>query len=80
MSKIVEMIENLKKYYPDAKCSLDFDTPFQLLVAVVLSAQCTDERVNKVTPDLFKKYGTPESFANADINDLEKLIHSCRFL
>ena len=61
--------EILKKYYPDAKCSLDFNTPFELLVATMLSAQCTDERVNKTTPAIFSKYSTPEDFANIDINE-----------
>ena len=75
----VEIIENLKEMYPDAKCSLDFTTPFEMLVAVCLSAQCTDDRVNKVTPNLFKVYRTPEDFANCDLKNLEKLIHSCGF-
>lgn len=79
MNKIVEMIEKLKEYYPDAKCSLNFTTPFELLVAVVLSAQCTDERVNKITPELFKKYNTPKAFVNIDIKELERLIHSAGF-
>lgn len=76
---VIEVIEKLKEYYPDATCSLDFETPFQMLVAVMLSAQCTDERVNIVTKELFKKYGTPESMAKVDIKELEKLIHSCGF-
>ena len=75
----IEIIKILKESYPDAKCSLDFSTPFEMLVAVCLSAQCTDERVNQVTPTLFKKYDTPEDFKNADINEVEKLIHSCGF-
>ena len=75
----VKIIEVLKEYYPDCTCSLDFGTPFQLLVAVMLSAQCTDERVNKVTPGLFKKYGTPEAVCKMDIKELEKIIHSCGF-
>ena len=75
----IEVIEILKKTYPDAKCSLDFNTPFELLVSVVLSAQCTDERVNKTTPNIFKKYSTPQDFANADLNELEKLIYPCGF-
>lgn len=75
----VEMIEILKKTYPDAKCSLDFTTPFEMLVAVMLSAQCTDERVNKVTPSIFKDYSTPSDFANMDIAKLEELIHPCGF-
>lgn len=74
-----EMIEILRKTYPDAKCSLDFTTPFQMVVAVMLSAQCTDERVNKVTPTLFEKCKTIEDFANIDIKELESLVHSCGF-
>ena len=77
--KVIELIENLKKFYPDATCSLDFKTPFQLVVAVMLSAQCTDERVNKTTPDLFKNYGTPEAIYNMDIEELERIIHPCGF-
>ena len=69
----------LKKAYPDATCSLDFTTPFELVVAVMLSAQCTDERVNKVTPTLFKRCKTIDDFANIDIKELENLIHSCGF-
>lgn len=76
---IVELIETLKSIYPDAKCSLDFSTPFELVVAVMLSAQCTDERVNKTTPTIFAKYSTPQDFANIDINELEELIHPCGF-
>ena len=75
----IRIIENLKKAYPDATCSLDFKTPFQMLIAVMLSAQCTDERVNKVTPELFEKYGTAELMAKASQNDIEKIIHSCGF-
>ena len=75
----IEIIKKLKEMYPDAKCSLDFNTPFEMLVAVCLSAQCTDDRVNKVTPELFKVYDTPEDFANCDLENLEALIHSCGF-
>ena len=74
-----ELIECLKKAYPDATCSLDFTTPFELVVAVMLSAQCTDERVNKTTPALFQECKTIENFANIDIKKLEKLIHPCGF-
>ncbi len=74
-----ELVEILKKTYPDAKCSLDFNTPFEMLVAVMLSAQCTDERVNKTTPGIFAKYSTPKDFAEIDINTLEELIHPCGF-
>ena len=75
----INLIEILKNTYPDAKCSLDFKTPFQMVVAVMLSAQCTDERVNKTTPELFNKCKTIEDFANIDIQDLEKIIHPCGF-
>ena len=76
----IELLYNaLKKAYPDATCSLDFETPFQLVVAVMLSAQCTDERVNKVTPALFKRCKTIDDFATIDIEELENLIHSCGF-
>ncbi|MDD5208371.1 MAG: endonuclease III [Elusimicrobiales bacterium] len=69
----------LKKAYPDADCSLDHKNPFQLLAATILSAQCTDERVNRVTPALFKKYPGPAEMAEAPLPDLEKLVHSTGF-
>lgn len=72
-------VEALKKEYPDAICSLVADDPFQLLVATRLSAQCTDARVNLVTPALFEKYKTIEAFADADVEDVAELIHSCGF-
>ena len=75
----VKMIEILKQTYPDATCSLDFETPFQAVVAVILSAQCTDERVNKTTPALFEKCKTVEDFANIEIKELEDFIHPCGF-
>ena len=75
----IKMVEILKQTYPDATCSLDFETPFQAVVAVILSAQCTDERVNKTTPALFKKCKTVEDFANIDIKELEDFIHPCGF-
>ena len=78
-SEIKDFINCLKKAYPDATCSLDFETPFQLVVSVMLSAQCTDERVNKTTPELFKKCKTIEDFANIDIKELEAIIHPCGF-
>lgn len=77
--EIEKIIKLLKKMHPDAKCSLDFTTPFELVIAVMLSAQCTDERVNKITPNLFSKYNKPEDFINIDIKILENLIHSCGF-
>ena len=75
----LKIVENLKIAYPDATCSLDFSTPFELVVAVMLSAQCTDERVNKTTPQLFSRCKTIEDFANIDINELEDIIHPCGF-
>lgn len=76
---VIDMVNILKQTYPDAKCSLDFKEPFELVVAVMLSAQCTDERVNKTTPNIFNKYSTPSDFANIDIQELENLIHPCGF-
>lgn len=76
---VVEVIKKLKQAYPEATCSLDFETPFQLVIAVMLSAQCTDERVNKTTPALFEKCKTIEDFINIDINELEQIIHPCGF-
>ncbi len=69
----------LKKEYPLAECALKETNPFELLVAVRLSAQCTDARVNLVTPALFEKYRTLDDYINADINDIENIIHSCGF-
>lgn len=69
----------LKNQYPDATCSLDFTTPFELVVAVMLSAQCTDERVNKTTPELFARCQTIQDFATIDLSELEKIIHPCGF-
>ena len=75
----IELINILRETYPDATCSLDFTAPFELVVAVMLSAQCTDERVNKTTPQLFSECKTIEDFANIDIKELENLIHPCGF-
>ena len=77
--EVIDVLKILKEFYPDATCSLDFETPFQMVVAVMLSAQCTDERVNKTTPDLFKKYGTPEAISKMKLSELEKIIHPCGF-
>lgn len=74
-----EIVESLKNTYPDATCSLNFTTPFEAVVAVALSAQCTDERVNKVTPTLFERCKTVQDFADIDLKELETLIHSCGF-
>lgn len=69
----------LKKEYPDVKIALEFKTPFQLLIATILSAQCTDERVNIVTKELFKKYKTPKDFISVSQEELEKSIFSTGF-
>ena len=70
-------IDDLKVLYPEAKCSLNAKNPFELIVATRLSAQCTDARVNLVTPKLFEHFPTPEAMGNADIKDVEELIKSC---
>ena len=76
---VTNFVKTLKKAYPDATCSLDFKTPFQMVVAVMLSAQCTDARVNKTTPALFERCKTIQDFADIDIQELEDLIHPCGF-
>lgn len=70
-------LDVLEETYPDAKCELEHKSPFELLVATILSAQCTDVRVNKVTEEMFKKYNKPEDFANVDIKTLEGLVKEC---
>lgn len=77
--RTLNAIEVLKQLYPDAICSLDASNPFELLVAVRLSAQCTDARVNLVTPALFSKYKTLDDYANADIKDVEEIVKPCGF-
>ena len=79
MKNIKEIIKILKKEYPEAKIALRFENIWQLLVATILSAQCTDVRVNQVTPILFKKYKTVSNFAKAGLKELEKDIHSTGF-
>ncbi|HZN06636.1 MAG TPA: endonuclease III [Pyrinomonadaceae bacterium] len=74
-----DVIRRLKRAYPDAKCSLNHSNPFELLVATILSAQCTDERVNLVTADLFRKYRKPEDYLNVSPRELEKDIQSTGF-
>lgn len=73
------MYRVLTKHYPNVRCELDYQTPFQLLIATVLSAQCTDKRVNQTTPQLFKRFGTPKKMAAAEILDLEEIIHPLGF-
>ena len=77
--RAISAVEALKKEYPEAICSLNYTDEFQLLAATRLSAQCTDARVNIVTPALFEKYPTVEAFAEAEVADVEELIRSCGF-
>ncbi len=74
-----KVFDRLTKAYPEAKCSLDHGEPLELLIATILSAQCTDERVNKTTPALFKRFKTAKDFATAPQKELEKYIKSCGF-
>ena len=77
--KVTNIIEGLKALYPDALCALQYKKDYELMIAVRLSAQCTDTRVNMITPALFAAYPTLESFAQADIADVEELVRSCGF-
>ncbi len=77
--RIQKLERTLKKLYPKAVCALDYSNPWELLVAVILSAQCTDKKVNEVTPALFKKYPTFKHYLKADPKDFAKLIHSTGF-
>lgn len=77
--RAAEVRKILKSLYPQVKPQLDFGRPFELLVATMLSAQCTDRQVNRVTPALFQKYGSPQDFARASLPDIEALIHSTGF-
>ena len=78
-ARTAEIVSRLQTAYPDAKCSLDFGNAYELLVATILSAQCTDERVNMVTPALFRRYPTPEDLAAARPEELEEMIRSTGF-
>ena len=77
--KVRNIIDSLKMRYPDAICALHYEKDYELMIAVRLSAQCTDARVNLITPALFAAYPTLEDMANADIADVENYIHSCGF-
>ncbi|CDM94306.1 MAG: endonuclease III [Limnospira sp. PMC 1291.21] len=77
--RALEVLVRLKRLYPDAACTLNYETPLQLLVATILSAQCTDERVNQVTPALFKRFPDAFSLATADLQELETLVRSTGF-
>ncbi|MGH2410713.1 MAG: endonuclease III [Chloroflexota bacterium] len=78
-ARALTVVERLATAYPDSKCSLDFTSPFQLLVATILAAQCTDERVNMVTPALFARFPTPAAFAEAPLEEIETAIRSTGF-
>ena len=77
--KVQHIIATLKDRYPDAPCALHYKKDYELMIAVRLSAQCTDARVNLVTPELFATYPTLEAMAAADITNVERIIHSCGF-
>jgi len=78
-ANVAAILRGLRKLYPDARCELDHKNPLELLVATILSAQCTDRRVNLVTKTLFLKYRTAQDYARADIADLERLVRSTGF-
>ena len=77
--KVLSIIEILKELYPDPQCALRYEKDYELMIAVRLSAQCTDARVNLVTPALFAEYPTLDSLAEADVGRIEELVHSCGF-
>ena len=77
--RVTSILDGLEELYPDVDCELDRDTPFQLLCATILSAQCTDERVNRVTPVLFRRYPDARAMAEAELPDLEEVIRSTGF-
>ncbi|WP_441339442.1 endonuclease III [Oscillatoria sp. FACHB-1407] len=77
--RALEILVRLKRLYPDATCSLNYETPVQLLVATILSAQCTDERVNMVTPELFRRFPDAAALASAELSEIETLVRSTGF-
>jgi endonuclease-3 len=77
--RALEILRRVKQLYPDANCSLDYETPVQLLIATILSAQCTDERVNKVTPELFRRFPDAAAIAAAELDDIITLVKSTGF-
>ena len=78
-SQVNEIVARLLAEYPEANCTLDYEKPYELLFSVRLAAQCTDERVNKITPALFARFPTLASIASADVAEVEKYVHSCGF-
>ena len=79
MEKVQEIIDILKERYPDALCALHYGKDYELMIAVRLSAQCTDARVNLITPALFARFPTLDAFAEADVAEVETYVHSCGF-
>ncbi len=77
--RVAALLEALRRTYPDAHCELNYSNPLELLVATILSAQCTDQRVNQVTADLFRRYRTAADYANAPLGELEQAIKSTGF-
>lgn len=77
--RVKAILPILQAEYPEAKCSLDYTSPLELIVATILSAQCTDERVNRTTPALFKRFRTAKAYADADVEEIGGLIQSCGF-
>jgi endonuclease-3 len=77
--RAIAILDRLKQLYPDARCTLNYDTPVQLLVATILSAQCTDDRVNRVTPELFRRFPDAAALASAPVEELETLVRSTGF-
>ena len=77
--QVLEIVRCLEEEYPDAMCTLDYRKDYELLFSVRLAAQCTDERVNKITPALFARYPTLKDFAEADLSEVEQLVKSCGF-
>jgi len=77
--QVREIVRLLLAEYPEASCTLDYEKPYELLFSVRLAAQCTDERVNQITPALFARFPTLESFAEAEVSEVERYVHSCGF-
>ncbi len=77
MNRARRIVDQLLARYPEAECTLDYQSPWELLVGAILASQCTDQRVNQITPDLLLAYPDPEAMAGADLEDLEVLIRSC---
>ena len=77
--QVNNIVSALLAEYPEADCTLDYAKPYELLFSVRLAAQCTDERVNQVTPTLFERFPTLEAFASADVKEVERYVHSCGF-